>query len=135
MYFLRLTKIKPAVEEVASTAWGGTVIGGEEVQRVERVLDVRQGELCWVGGTVYMDMPLKPNILEDVSKDVSIGSHIRFNTDLDIRVYTNHASDGFPPPYPPNKRTSPPMAPIKPCSKTTPAASASLATSYNPSPS
>lgn len=71
MYFLRLTKIKPAVEEVASAAWEGTMIGGEEVKRVERVLDVRQGELCWVAGTVYMEMSLKPNILEDVSKDVS----------------------------------------------------------------
>jgi hypothetical protein len=45
-------------------------IGGEVVRRVERVLDVRQGELCWVAGTVYMDMPLKPNILDDISKDV-----------------------------------------------------------------
>lgn len=70
MYFLRLTKIKPAVDEVAAAAWEGTVIAGEEAKRVDRVLDVRQGELCWVTGTVYMDMPLKPNILEDVSKDV-----------------------------------------------------------------
>ncbi|KAK1760852.1 DNA polymerase alpha/epsilon subunit B-domain-containing protein [Echria macrotheca] len=69
IYFLRLTKIKPAVEEVAEAAWEGTVIGGETAKKVERVLDVRQGELCWVAGTVYMDMPLKPNILEDVSKD------------------------------------------------------------------
>jgi DNA polymerase delta subunit 2 len=76
MYFLRLTKIKPAVEEVAAAAWEGTVIGGEEAQRVERVLDVRQGELCWVTGTVYMEMPLKPNILEDVSKDRWISAPI-----------------------------------------------------------
>ncbi|KAG9505973.1 hypothetical protein J7337_002947 [Fusarium musae] len=69
MYFLRLTKIKPAVDKVAAEAWKGTTIGEEEAQRVERVLDVRQGELCWVTGTVYMEMPLKPNILEDVSKD------------------------------------------------------------------
>lgn len=69
IYFLRLTKIKPTVEEIASIAWEGTVIGGETAKKVERVLDVRQGELCWVTGTVYMDMPLKPNILEDVSKD------------------------------------------------------------------
>ncbi|OPB40063.1 DNA polymerase III (delta) subunit Pol31 [Trichoderma guizhouense] len=69
MYFLRLAKIKPAVEEVASKAWDGTEIGGELAKRVDRVLDVRQGELCWVAGTVYMDMRLKPNILEDVSKD------------------------------------------------------------------
>lgn len=70
MYFLRLTKIKPAVEAIAAEAWDETEIGGEEVKRVERVLDIRQGELCWTIGTVYMDMPLKPNILEDVSKDV-----------------------------------------------------------------
>lgn len=78
MYFLRLTKIKPAVEEVAATAWDGTVIGGEEAKRVDRVLDVRQGELCWVAGTVYMDMSLKPNILEDVSKDVSASTLLGF---------------------------------------------------------
>lgn len=69
MYFLRLTKIKPAVEEIASAAFGDLVIGGESAKQVARVLDVRQGELCWVTGTVYMDMPLKPSILEDVAKD------------------------------------------------------------------
>ena len=46
-------------------------VAGEKVHPVERVLDVRQGELCWVIGTVYVDMPLKPNILDDISKDVS----------------------------------------------------------------
>lgn len=71
-YFLRLTEIKPAVEEMAEAAWEGTVIGGETAKKVNRVLDVRQGELCWVPGTVYVDMPLKPNILDDVSKDVSL---------------------------------------------------------------
>lgn len=71
MYFLRLTKIKPAVDEVAAASWSDTVIAGETAKRVPRVLDVRQGELCWVTGTVYMDMSLKPSILEDVSKDVS----------------------------------------------------------------
>ncbi|KAK6211911.1 DNA polymerase delta small subunit Cdc1 [Pestalotiopsis sp. IQ-011] len=69
MYFLRLTKIKPAVDALAEEAWSDTVIGGEKVKQVERVLDIRQGELCWTVGTVYMDMALKPNILEDVSKD------------------------------------------------------------------
>ena len=86
MYFLRLTKIKPAVEEVAAAAWDGTTIGDEEAKKVDRVLDVRQGELCWVVGTVYMDMSLKPNILEDVSKDVSsCTAHLNpVGWDLDI---------------------------------------------------
>lgn len=73
MYFLRLTKLKPAVERVAADAWDGFQIAGETVRRVERVLDVRQGELCWVAGTIYMEMPLKPNILDDLAKDVSTG--------------------------------------------------------------
>ncbi len=69
MYFLRLAMLKPAVEQIAEEAWSDIQIGGEKVRRVDRVLDVRQGELCWVAGTVYMDMPLKPNILDDISKD------------------------------------------------------------------
>ncbi|KAI9742345.1 MAG: hypothetical protein M1818_003878 [Claussenomyces sp. TS43310] len=69
MYFLRLTKLKPAAEKNAAEAWEGFQIAGEEARKVERVLDVRQGELCWVTGTIYMELPLKPNILEDISKD------------------------------------------------------------------
>ena len=38
---------------------------------VDRVLDVRQGELCWVVGTVYMELGQKPNILDDIAKEVS----------------------------------------------------------------
>ncbi|KMK54541.1 DNA polymerase delta subunit 2 [Aspergillus fumigatus Z5] len=69
MYFLRLARLKPVVEEVGTDAWEGFSIAGERARRVERVLDVRQGELCWVAGTVYMDMPLKPNILDDLSRE------------------------------------------------------------------
>lgn len=69
LYFLRLAKLKPAVEAGATEAWDEFQIGGEHAQRVERVLDVRQGQLCWVTGTVYMDLPLKPNILDDMSKE------------------------------------------------------------------
>ena len=76
MYFLRLAKIKPAVKKIAEEAWKDTVIGGEEAKHMDRVLDVRQGELCWVAGTVYMDMPLKPDVLEDVTKDVSLQNNI-----------------------------------------------------------
>ncbi|KAH8670257.1 DNA polymerase alpha/epsilon subunit B-domain-containing protein [Tricladium varicosporioides] len=69
MYFLRLTKLKPAVERIAEDAWEEFQIAGEVVQKMDRVLDVRQGKLCWVTGTIYMEMPLKPNILDDISKD------------------------------------------------------------------
>lgn len=45
-------------------------LGDEKASFVERVLDVRQGELCWIVGTVYMEMDLKPNVLDDISKEV-----------------------------------------------------------------
>ncbi|KAF4585590.1 DNA polymerase delta small subunit [Ophiocordyceps camponoti-floridani] len=88
MYFLRLAKLRPVVDAVAAAAWKGTVIGGEEARRVDRVLDVRQGELCWVSGTVYMDMPLKPNILDDVSKDRWISAPVSTQ-----RYYSDDDSD------------------------------------------
>jgi DNA polymerase delta subunit 2 len=69
MYFLRLAKLKPVIEKAASEDWADFEIAGERAQRVARVLDVRQGQLCWVVGTVYMEMPLKPNILEDISRE------------------------------------------------------------------
>ena len=69
IYFLRLAKLKPVLERIGAEQWEDFEIAGERAQRVQRVLDVRQGQLCWVVGTIYMDMPLKPNILEDISKE------------------------------------------------------------------
>ena len=69
MYFARLAQLKPDVEKVASEAWSDFEIAGETAHRVDRVLDVRQGELCWVIGTCYMEMPLKPNVLDDIGKE------------------------------------------------------------------
>ncbi|ETN38580.1 uncharacterized protein HMPREF1541_06617 [Cyphellophora europaea CBS 101466] len=70
IYFLRLAKLKPIVEKIGKADWEDFEIAGEKAERVHRVLDVRQGELCWVVGTIYMDLPLKPNILEDISKEL-----------------------------------------------------------------
>lgn len=69
MYFARLAQLKKPVVAIAQAEWEDFEIAGEEAQRVDRVLDVRQGQLCWVVGTIFMDMPLKPNILEDISKE------------------------------------------------------------------
>ena len=69
MYFARLAQLKKPLVRVAKEEWEDFEIAGEQAQRVDRVLDVRQGQLCWVVGTIFMDMPLKPNILEDISKE------------------------------------------------------------------
>ena len=90
MYFLRLAKLKPVVEKIAQEDWEDFEIAGEKAQRVERVLDVRQGLLSWVVGTIYMDMPLKPNILEDISKEHLItgprSQQLYFSADRESQV-------------------------------------------------
>jgi DNA polymerase delta subunit 2 len=65
----------PAPDATAPCRLTKDKLGGEKAQFVERVLDVRQGELCWVVGTVYMDLSLKPNVLADISKEVCFCMH------------------------------------------------------------
>ncbi|KZM21614.1 DNA polymerase delta small subunit Cdc1 [Ascochyta rabiei] len=69
MYFLRLARLRKAVKTKAHDAWDEFELGGDKPAFVQRVLDVRQGELCWIVGTVYMEMALKPNVLDDISKE------------------------------------------------------------------
>jgi hypothetical protein len=55
---------------------------------IPRVLDVIKSQICYVVGTVYIDMPLKPNVLEDISRDVSITSccHLRILSPCDPAI-------------------------------------------------
>jgi DNA polymerase delta subunit 2 len=69
LYFVRLALLKRHVEAVATAAWKDAEVAGEKARKVDRVLDVRQGELCWVIGTIFMEMSLKPNILDDLEKE------------------------------------------------------------------
>ncbi|GAC95902.1 potential acid sphingomyelin phosphodiesterase [Pseudozyma hubeiensis SY62] len=36
---------------------------------VDRILDIRQGDICYVVGNVYCAMPLKPDVLEDLTRE------------------------------------------------------------------
>ncbi|KAI9668283.1 MAG: hypothetical protein M1821_001103 [Bathelium mastoideum] len=69
MYFTRLAVLRKPVEKVALEAWEGFELAGENAKKFDRVLAVRQGQLCWIVGTIYMEMPLKPNVLDDISKE------------------------------------------------------------------
>ncbi|KAG8953686.1 hypothetical protein FRC04_001890 [Tulasnella sp. 424] len=66
IYFLRLHELKKAVSQVARAKWANAP-GGP--QHVPRVLEIKKGNLCYVIGTVYIDMRLKPSILDDIVKD------------------------------------------------------------------
>jgi DNA polymerase delta subunit 2 len=72
MYFLRLAVLKDYCVNACAQKWATLNIAGQQAKQIERVLDIRQGELGWVVGTIYMDLPLKPNVLEDLARDVLI---------------------------------------------------------------
>lgn len=40
------------------------------------MLDVVQGKLTWIIGTIYMDMPLKPQVLHDLTADINLASAV-----------------------------------------------------------
>lgn len=87
IYFTRLSELRKPIEERALKRWANvdgayhaTVFATRsngvagKPRLVRRVLEVVKSQLCYIVGTVYMDMPLKPNVLEDIARDVSHGS-------------------------------------------------------------
>lgn len=77
VYYLRLAKLKSKVLESAKRKWTGEKGGikgpdgsRQKPQLVKRVLDVTPGRFCYIVGTVYCEMRLKPNVLEDLAREV-----------------------------------------------------------------
>ncbi|KAJ3890334.1 DNA polymerase alpha/epsilon subunit B-domain-containing protein [Lentinula edodes] len=69
IYFLRLRALRGFVQKAAIKRW--MKLPGNP-SFVPRVLEVEPSQLCYIIGTVYMDMPLKPNVMEDIARDHSI---------------------------------------------------------------
>ena len=68
LYWTRLETLKPLLRANAVTKWNTNA--GRSYPYVDKLLDVEAGQVCIVVGTVYMDMPAKPNILDEVANDV-----------------------------------------------------------------
>ncbi|TPX72957.1 DNA-directed DNA polymerase [Spizellomyces sp. 'palustris'] len=66
IYFSRLNMLRPKVLSAAKERWTRT---GASPPHIPRALDVRPGEVCYIAGTIYVDMPLKPNILDEVTQE------------------------------------------------------------------
>ncbi|WWC69696.1 uncharacterized protein I206_103639 [Kwoniella pini CBS 10737] len=66
IYFVRLVELRPIVEDRAQEKWK-SVRGNPPL--LPRILNLTRSQLCYIVGTVYLDMPLKPNVLEDMARD------------------------------------------------------------------
>ncbi|KZS99300.1 hypothetical protein SISNIDRAFT_472204 [Sistotremastrum niveocremeum HHB9708] len=69
IYFHRLLNLRQFVEESAARRWQ-SVKGGPTM--VPRVLEVEKSNMCWIVGTVFLDMPMKPDVLEEIARDQSL---------------------------------------------------------------
>ncbi|GAA5983099.1 hypothetical protein JCM5350_006814 [Sporobolomyces pararoseus] len=79
LYWLRLVVLRNRLLKRAKDKWGGVGVGGggkgklqgvsTPPEHVARLLEVKNGQLCYVLGNLYVDMPLKPNVLEDLARD------------------------------------------------------------------
>lgn len=87
MYQQRLTMLKPRVDREATRKWGENTrqVNGKTIQHKEKILDIVSGELCWVSGTIFLDMKHKLNILKDVERgtDDSLPKHPEKYVDQD----------------------------------------------------
>ncbi|GAA5836017.1 hypothetical protein JCM3766R1_005130 [Sporobolomyces carnicolor] len=67
LYWLRLVVLRNRLEQRARQRWSR--LQGNRPRHVKRLLEIENGKLCYVLGTLYVDMPLKPNVLEDLARD------------------------------------------------------------------
>lgn len=67
IYFTRLASLKAATKRAASLSWDSLKIDGRSIHYVEKALNIPEGELVWIVGTIYKEMKFKPSIFEDVA--------------------------------------------------------------------
>ena len=69
LYDYRLAFLRRRVLARAANKWS------HGPSHVERILDIRQGDICYIVGNIYCSMPLKPDVLEDLTREVSRPPH------------------------------------------------------------
>jgi DNA polymerase delta subunit 2 len=68
-YFSRLSLQRPRIEKAAQKKWKEDGTGGPLF--VPRLLDIEEGKWVYVVGTVFFEMPLKPNVLQEITQLVT----------------------------------------------------------------
>ncbi|KAI9356311.1 DNA polymerase alpha/epsilon subunit B-domain-containing protein [Zopfochytrium polystomum] len=69
LYFTRLALMRKRVLSRAIELWGPSSDVHPKPRQVDRLLDIEPNVFTFVVGTVYMDMPLKPNVLDEITRE------------------------------------------------------------------
>lgn len=59
----------------------------EKPRYINKILDIQPGELCYMLGTIYLEMPAKPNVmnnLEDEDSIINPETPVKYKSDTDI---------------------------------------------------
>ncbi|KAJ1656374.1 DNA polymerase delta small subunit Cdc1 [Dispira simplex] len=72
VYFVRLQELKPVATRTAHRTWlsDGPVLPTGPLRYAPKVMNIVAGEPCFVVGTVYCEQKLRPNVLDDLSKEL-----------------------------------------------------------------
>ena len=65
LYFSRLCELRPKVEAAAVAKWGSSILDFSA-----KTLDVTSNTTALVVGTIYRDMKMKPNVMDEITRDV-----------------------------------------------------------------
>lgn len=79
--------LKPLLADLGYQDWSTLA------KHTARVLDVVQGDLTWIIGTIYMEMPLKPQVLQDLVSDVNLSAAVPPRSWRDPRADTIQFED------------------------------------------
>ncbi|KAJ1919183.1 DNA polymerase delta small subunit Cdc1 [Mycoemilia scoparia] len=64
LYFVRLNTLKKDLVRKAKNRWSD-----KKAKLAHKLLDISGGHLSFGVGTVYMEMPLKPNVIDDITRE------------------------------------------------------------------
>ncbi|KAI8644698.1 DNA polymerase alpha/epsilon subunit B-domain-containing protein [Parasitella parasitica] len=84
MYYIRLLKIRQALSDACELKWASLP---EKPRYIHKILEIQPGELCYMLGTIYLEMPAKPNVmnsLEDEDTITNPETPDKYKSDADI---------------------------------------------------
>ncbi|KAJ3193938.1 hypothetical protein HK101_003786 [Irineochytrium annulatum] len=89
LYFTRLNLLRPRALKEAHRKWANVPVGPNQSRArfVERVLDITAGPVCYLVGTVFVDMPLKPSVLDEITNEnglAAIPPRIKYFSEKDM---------------------------------------------------
>jgi DNA polymerase delta subunit 2 len=67
LYFSRLNAQRPKILETVNSQWGDSAS-----RYAERLIAIKENEVCHFVGTVFVDMTLKPSVLDAISREAWI---------------------------------------------------------------